>query len=112
MRCSAASTGTTSACTAPVTHAPMTSMRRMARSRLAAEDLTKEMSRPGSSRAPPSSSTFRSSVMCMASMSLGASTISLRPVLRASAASRCARCASSGPYTEQIFPAPIASFSV
>ena len=101
MRNSRASAGATSARAAPVTQSPSASMRRMDSSRLEAAVFRKVMSRAGSWRAPPASSTFRSSAMRAAARSLGAMTSSGRSSFIANAASRCARWASSGPYAEQ-----------
>ena len=96
-RNSMASAGVTSAFTFPLRLSPRASMRRMDRSRLEAAVLRKVMSRAGSSRAPPESSTFRSSAMRAAATSLGSITSNGRSSFSAAAASRWARWESSGP---------------
>ena len=92
-----ASAETTSATALPVAQSPSASMRRMARSRLDAAVLRKEMSRAGRLRARPSSRSPRSSVMRSAAISLGTTTSAGRTSLRITPAIRWARWASSGP---------------
>ena len=100
MRNCMASAGTTSARALPVMQSPRASIRRMDSSRLEAAVFRKVTSRPGRNRAPPPSSRFMSSAMREAASSLGSMTSTGLSSFHASAASRCARWASSGPYTE------------